>query len=113
MSSVHTPIPKVSSLVSVFAALIVLTVVTTLVSYVQLGELNIVVALLIAFCKASLVAWIFMGVRHTTQLTKLFVVAGIVWLMILVLLTYSDYSSRGWQYQAQPWNHTKTPMVGK
>ena len=53
-----------------------------------------------------------MGVRYTTQLTKLFVVAGIVWLMILILITYSDYRTRGWQYQAQPWNHTKTPMVG-
>ena len=108
----HVPIPKVSTLVSVFAALIILTFVTTLISYVDLGELNVVVALAIAFCKASLVAWIFMGVRYTTQLTKLFVVAGIVWLMILILITYSDYRTRGWQYQAQPWNHTKIPMVG-
>lgn len=111
--SAHVPIPKVSHLVSVFLALIVLTVVTTAVSHLDLGEFNIIAALLIALFKASLVAWIFMGVRYTTQLTKLFVVAGIVWLMILVFITFSDYSSRGWEYQAKPWNHTKTPMFEK
>ena len=113
MSSHEANIPKVSALVSVFGALVVLTVVTTLISHVNLGEFNIVAALLIALLKASLVAWIFMGVRFTSSLTKLFVIAGIVWLMILVLITYSDYTSRGWQYQARPWNHTKTPMFEK
>ncbi len=106
-------IPSVKTLVSVFGALVVLTVVTTAISHVNLGEFNIVAALLIALFKASLVAWIFMGVRFTSSLTKLFVVAGLVWLTILVLITYSDYTSRGWQYQAKPWNHTKIPMFEK
>ena len=113
MSSAHLHIPKVLTLVQVFGALIVLTVLTTAVSHINMGEFNVVVALLIAFVKASLVAWIFMGVRFTTPLTKLFVVAGIGWLLILVFITYSDYTSRGWQYQARPWNHTKTPMFEK
>jgi cytochrome c oxidase subunit 4 len=72
--------------------------------------MNIVVALLIAVTKASMVAWIFMGVRHTTSLTKLFVVAGLVWLGILILITFSDYSSRNWTYQPQPWAHN--PAAG-
>jgi cytochrome c oxidase subunit 4 len=114
MSTHHVPIPKVRTLVAVFLTLIVLTFVTTVVSYVNLGEFNVIVALLIALCKASIVAWIFMGVRYTTSLTKLFVVAGLVWLSILILLTYSDYSSRSWIYQARPWNnHTKAPMFEK
>lgn len=110
MSSTHVHIPKVSALVSVFGALVFLTVVTTAISHVNLGEFNIVAALLIALLKASLVAWIFMGVRYTSSLTKLFVVAGLVWLSILVAITYSDYTSRGWQYQAKPWNKTKIPL---
>ena len=105
----HTPIPKVSALVSVFLILIVATVVTTLISYVDLGEWNIVVALLIAVTKACFVAWIFMGVRYTTSLTKLFVVAGLVWLSILIVLTYTDYTSRNWIYHARPWSQTKAP----
>jgi cytochrome c oxidase subunit IV len=111
--SAHIPIPKVATLVGVFATLLVLTLVTTLVSYVNLGEFNIVVALLIAFFKATLVAWIFMGVRFTTQLTKLFVCAGIVWLSILLFITYTDYGSRNWQYQPRPWTHTKIPLFQK
>ncbi|MFL6452333.1 MAG: cytochrome C oxidase subunit IV family protein [Bryobacteraceae bacterium] len=111
MSTHHVPIPKVGTLVGVFVTLIILTFVTTVVSYINLGEFNVIVALLIALCKASIVAWIFMGVRYTTSLTKLFVVAGLVWLSILILLTYSDYSSRHWIYHARPWNnHTKAPM---
>jgi cytochrome c oxidase subunit 4 len=106
-SHAHVPIPKVSTLVAVWATLIVLTGTTSAVSYIELGEWNIVVALIIAVTKASLVAWIFMGVRHTTTLTKLFVVAGLVWLMIMILITFSDYTTRGWQYQPQPWSHTK------
>ena len=112
--SAHVHIPKVNALVGVWAALIVLTVLTTVISHINLGEFNIVAALFIALIKASLVVWIFMGVRFTTTLTKLFVVAGLVWLAILILLTFSDYSSRNWTYQPEPWNnHTKTPMFEK
>ena len=50
-----------------------------------------------------------MGVRYTTSLTKLFVIAGLVWLSILILLTFSDYTSRNWIYQPRPWSQTKAP----
>ena len=105
----HVPVPKVGTLVAVWAALIVLTGLTSYVSYFEWHEWNIVVALLIAVTKASLVAWIFMGVRYTTSLTKLFVIAGLVWLSILIVLTYTDYTSRNWIYQARPWSQTKAP----
>jgi cytochrome c oxidase subunit 4 len=101
-------IPKVKALVLVWAALIVLTGTTSAVSYLELGRWNIVVALLIAVTKAALVVWIFMGVRYTTTLTRLFVVAGLVWLSIMLLITFSDYTSRGWTYQPQPWSHSKS-----
>jgi cytochrome c oxidase subunit IV len=111
VTPVHAHIPKVSTLVGVWAALVAFTIITALVATVNLGEFNIVVALIIAVTKASLVAWIFMGVRHTTSLTKLFVVAGLVWLGIMILITASDYTSRGWTYQAQPW--ATNPAGGK
>jgi cytochrome c oxidase subunit IV len=107
MSTHHVPIPKVGTLVGVWGTLIVLTGVTSAVSYLELGEWNIVVALLIAVTKASLVAWVFMGVRHSTTLTRLFCVAGLAWLSILVLVTYSDYSTRNWTYQPKPWSTNK------
>jgi cytochrome c oxidase subunit IV len=101
--SAHVHVPKVSTLVTVWAALIALTALTSAASYVDVGEWNIVVALVIAVTKASLVVWIFMGVRYVTTLTRLFVVAGLVWLFIMILLTGSDYTTRNWTYQAKPW----------
>ena len=105
--SAHVHIPKIRTLVAIWATLVVLTGTTSAVSYVELGRWNVVVALAIAVIKASLVAWVFMGVRFTTTLTKLFVVAGLVWLSIMILITFSDYNSRNWTYQAQPWSHSK------
>ena len=79
---------------------------TTAASYLELGEFNIVLAMAIALTKVSLVAWIFMGVRYSTSLTRLFCIAGLVWLVIMMILTSSDYVTRGWQYQGQPWSHS-------
>ena len=102
-----THVPSAKSLVGVFVALICLTWTTVGVSYLELGEWNVIVALLIAVIKASLVAWIFMGVRYSTKMTRLFVVAGLVWLSIMILITGGDYLTRGWDYQAQPWAPVK------
>ena len=50
-------------LVGVLVALLFLTVVTVAVTYVDLGPVNLVVALLIALVKASLVLLVFMHLR--------------------------------------------------
>jgi cytochrome c oxidase subunit IV len=89
-------IDSVKTYVLVFAGLIVLTVVTTAVAFVDLGPFSVVVALLIAVCKMLLVALFFMHVRHSTRLTRLVVLGGFVWLFIMILLTVSDVASRGW-----------------
>ena len=34
--------------------------------------------------------------RHSTGFTKLVVVSGFVWLLILIVITLSDYFTRGW-----------------
>jgi len=56
---------------------------------------KILVALLIATGKMLLVALFFMHVRHSSKLTKLIVVGGLLWLAILLLLTMTDFASRG------------------
>ena len=108
MTSTH--IPSAKTLVSVWIALIILTWTTVGVSYLELGEWNVIVALTIAVIKASLVAWIFMGVRYSTRMTRLFVVAGLVWLTIMMLITGADYRTRSWDYKPQPWSNVK-PMA--
>jgi cytochrome c oxidase subunit 4 len=80
----------------VLLALLVLTAVTTLVAFVDLGEFSVVVALGIAVCKMLLVALFFMHVRHSSKLTKLVVLGGLLWLAILLMLTLTDFTTRGW-----------------
>jgi cytochrome c oxidase subunit 4 len=80
--------------VFVFGALIVATVLTYLVALQDFGWLNTPIALGIAFTKASLDVIYFMGVRYNTPLTKVTVVAGFFWLLIMFGLTMGDYLTR-------------------
>jgi cytochrome c oxidase subunit IV len=82
--------------VVVFLGLIVLTVVTTAVAFVDLGAFSVVAALGIACCKMLLVALFFMHVRHSSQLTKLVLVGALLWLGILIFFTLADFHTRGW-----------------
>ena len=80
----------------VFGALLLLTFVTTTVGMMDLGRLNVVVALVIAVVKATLVVLFFMHIYWSTKLTKVVVVSGIAWLVLLLWLTLTDVLSRGW-----------------
>ena len=88
-------VASVKSYFLVFAALMVLTAATVGVAFVDLGVFNDVVALSIAVLKAVLVVLIFMHVWHSSRMTKLSIVAGFLWLAILIGLTLTDYFSRG------------------
>jgi cytochrome c oxidase subunit 4 len=79
----------------VFFALIVLTLTTTGIAFIDLGAgWNTSAALAIAAGKALLVALYFMHLRASSPLTLLFAGAGIFWLGILLALTASDYLTR-------------------
>src|SRR5437763_13267308 len=80
----------------VFLALLALTGVTTAVAYVDLGHFSVVVALAIAVVKMLLVALFFMHLRHSTTLTRIVVLGGLLWLAILIGLAMSDFVSRNW-----------------
>lgn len=82
---------------TVFLALILLTLTTAGVAFVNLGGTwNVVLALTIAVAKAALVMLYFMHLRYSSHLTRLFAGAGIFWLGLLIVLTLTDYVSRGW-----------------
>ena len=80
----------------VFVILLVLTLGTTVAGNMDLGPFNVVVALVIAVIKASLVVLFFMHVYWSTKLTRLVAVSGIAWLGLLLWLTLTDMISRGW-----------------
>jgi len=98
------PVVPVKVYVSIFLALIALTITTVAVSKIDLGELNFVVAMTIALVKGTLVVLFFMQVRQASSMTKLFAAAGFFWMAILLVLVLSDYLSRGWQSHPTWWH---------
>jgi cytochrome c oxidase subunit IV len=78
----------------VFAALIVLTLLTVFVSFLELGTWHTTVGVAIGVAKALLVGLFFMHLLHSTRATWLAVLAGLFWLGILMALTLSDYLTR-------------------
>jgi cytochrome c oxidase subunit 4 len=96
MSTGHAPIASIRLYVTIFLALLFFTGLTVFVASQDYGALNTPVALGIAVTKASLVVLFFMGVRHNTPLTKVVVVSGFFWLLILFGLGMNDYLTRAW-----------------
>jgi len=76
--------------IAVWAALLGLTAVTVLLSYVQMGVMNAVVALSIASVKASLVALFFMHLKGEKELVWAFALFPLGFLALLLVGTLSD-----------------------
>jgi len=84
--------------IAIGATLIVLTIVTAGVAFINLGPFNPVVALLIATIKATLVILFFMHVKGASEkLTGAVVVSGFFFLAILLSLSLADYLTRPWR----------------
>ena len=81
---------------SVFAALLVGTALTVIAANVNFGRMNDVIAMTIAVTKMMLVLLFFMHVRYSSRLIWVIVASMFFWLLILLLLTLTDYTSRDW-----------------
>lgn len=95
----------------VFLGLLVMTVLTWQIAYIDLGKWNTVVALIIAIFKASLVVTFFMHLRWSASMIRLVLFAAVFWLAIMITLTVGDFFSRS---SVQPWQTSITvsqPMV--
>jgi cytochrome c oxidase subunit 4 len=81
--------------VTIWIALMCLTVITAGVAFIDLGPFNTIVALSIATLKAVLVVLIFMHVKYTSEkLTKTVVISAIFFLFLLLSLSMADYTTR-------------------
>jgi len=80
----------------VLAALLVLTAVTVAAAGVDFGSpsVNVVIALLIASTKASLVALFFMHLLYDRPLNALIFVVGVLMLAIFLIFTLIDVDTR-------------------
>src|SRR5688500_4198431 len=80
---------------AIFAALLVLTALTVWVAFQHLGDpWNDIVALAIAITKATLVVLFFMHVKWSSPMVKLSVISAVVFLALLLGITWSDYWAR-------------------
>ncbi len=98
-----THIVPVRTNLVIFALLILLTITTVAVDFIDLGRLNLVAAITIAVAKALLVGLYFMHLRYSNKLTLLFVFAGVAWLVLLIGLTVGDFISRTWVTIPRAW----------
>ncbi len=80
----------------IYFALLILLAATVLLSRIDLGNWNAVVALFIAGMKAILVIFYFMHLKKSSGLIKLAAFAGFLWLGILIVLMLSDFLTRKW-----------------
>ena len=81
---------SVRVLLTVFALLMVLTVLTVSATRVDLGDWNLVIAMGIATAKAGLVALYFMHLRYDHPFNALVFVAALVFLTLFISLALLD-----------------------
>jgi cytochrome c oxidase subunit IV len=98
VSERHIVSPKIYAVI--FGALMVGTILTVYAATVDLNRyfsgLNVIVALVIATCKASLVVLFFMHGKYSPKRTQLVIICSVFWLAIMLFMTMSDYISRPW-----------------
>jgi cytochrome c oxidase subunit 4 len=83
------------TLATVFGSLLVLTVITVAVAQIDLGPLDVPVAIGIATVKAALVALYFMALKYDKPVNALTFTVGTLFVVIFVTFTLFDTAFRG------------------
>lgn len=116
----HHHVSSSQMFVNVLLALLVLTVVTVGASRFDFGSANLLIAMLIASVKASLVIAFFMHVKWDTAINKIVFLGSFLFLSLLFIFTLADQATRKYDDQSlvlktpvdKQWVHPKT-LAGK
>ncbi len=100
-------VTSTKTFVNVLLALLFLTIITVAASRVDFGAANLLIAMLIASVKASLVIAIFMHVKWDTAINKLVFLGSFLFLSLLLIFTLTDQATRG---DADPLRKVKLPV---
>ena len=79
-----------STLIAVWAVLIALTIATVTVSRLHAGQASLLVPLLIATVKSSLVLWFFMHLKYERRFFRYLLLFPVVTLGVIIGLTLTD-----------------------
>lgn len=88
------PITEYKTFALILGLLLILTAVTVGASYINLGHLNVWVALMIASTKSSLVLLYFMHLKYEGGVIKWSFVSTIIALAIMISFTFWDVAFR-------------------
>ena len=91
-----SPAMSMGNYLAVFGGLVVLTLLTVGLSFVELHQWHAWLGLAIASAKAALVILFFMHVLHSHRLIWSVIIAALLWLGILMVLTLADNLTRAW-----------------
>jgi cytochrome c oxidase subunit IV len=80
----------------VYLILLVLMVLTVGTAYIDLGAWHLIIAMTIAVVKAILILLYFMHLRYSGRAIILYAFLGFAFLAVLLVLSISDYLTRGW-----------------
>ncbi len=105
--SAHGHVVSARVLLSTFATLLVLTVVTVAVSRVHLGQMNVFVALGVACAKAALVASFFMHLKYEGRFNLVLLLTSVFFL--IVLLVFVIYDTRSYSGDVARWGRDHPP----
>jgi len=87
-------VTPLSTYMKVYGALLVLTVLTVAVSFVDLGSVSFLAAMIVAVAKAAVVAAYFMHLKYDDKLYTLAFGAGILFVALFFTFTYMDLFTR-------------------
>ena len=79
-----------------FIALMILLGITIGVAYIDLGRLNLPIAMTVSIAKTLLIILFFMHVKYQSRLIKMTIASGFFMFIALIVMTLSDYISRSW-----------------
>ena len=91
--------PELRTLYIIYLSLLALLVLTAIGAKLPLsGRVHDIMAFGISIAKTVLIVLIFMEVKYTKGIIRIFASAGLVWLFLLFLLTFCDYVTRAWRF---------------
>ena len=91
---VHAHISPAKFYIFILAILMTLTLLTVGVSYIHLGKLNLIVAIVIASIKASLVVLFFMHLRYDNKFNALVLIISLLFIGVFFAYTLNDTEHR-------------------
>ena len=91
--------PQRRTLFLIYVSLLVLLVLTAIGAKLPLSAgVHDILAFGISVAKTILIVLVFMEVRYNKGVIRVFAGAGLVWLFLLFLLTFTDYLTRSWRF---------------